>query len=244
MHEIKITYRRWWRERTIVTSFPESWSEMTARQFRTLFARPDDVSLLAIMLGVKRRIVKRFSLVQIYELSRLFDFIRRDRKVSDFRIKDFHCPGIGKLFAPQAKLAEMTFEQFIYIDTYYMAYVRSGSREDLCRLIAYMYSFGEFSKELAERNVKRLKKVDTALLEAIALNYGLVRKWIAERYPLVFPVGKQSGKATNGSWPDVFDNIVGDDLKDRDKYGRVPVNSVFKFITRKIKESRKNGAKI
>jgi hypothetical protein len=37
----------------------------------------------------------------------------------------------------------------------------------------------------------------------------------------------------------VFDNIVGDDLKDRDKYAEVPVNAVFRFITKKIKEGRK-----
>lgn len=246
MHSIKIEYRRFWRKRTIETIFPECWSEMNARQFTALFSRPNDVELLSVMMGVSRLVVRRLSLVQVYELAQLFDFIKRDRKVSSFWIESFVCPGVGVLYSPKAKFGEMPFEQFIYADTYYMQYVESGKMEDLHCLVAYLYvPKGGFSKQKAKNAEKYLRRADRAVLEAIGLNYGLVRKWVAERYPLVFPVGgKRGGKETGGSWPDVFDNIVGDDLKDRDKYGAVPVNVVFKFITRKIKEMRRHGTKV
>lgn len=246
MHNIRIEYRRFWRRRVVETSFPESWSEMSARQFAALFSRPDDAELLSVMLGVGKRVVKRLGLMQIYELARLFDFVRRDAKISSFKLESFRCPGAGILYAPKPKLAEMTFEQFIYADSFYMQYAERGDADSLYRLTAYLYVRDSgFCKKDSERNIVWLKRADKSAMEAIALNYGLVRKWIAERYPLVFPSGgKRTEKQSGGSWPDVFDSIVGDDLKDRDKYASVPVNAVFKFISRKIQEARKHGSKV
>lgn len=246
MHDIEINYKTLFWSQTIRTTFPETWSEMNVRQFAALFSRPDDIHLLAVMLSVRPRIIKKLGLYQIYELAKLFDFIKRDTKINDFKFKEIHVPKAGILYAPRPKLAEMSFEQFIYADSFYMQYASSHDNELLRCIVAYLYTPGSgFHKPTAEHNVKLLKNVKAEILEAIALNYGWVRKWIIERYPIVFPSsGKKQTKHSTGSWPDVFDNIVGDDLKDRDKYAQIPVNVVFKYITRKIKESRKNAAKI
>ncbi len=250
MHTIKITYRRFFRIRTIETTFPEAWSEMNARQFTALYKRPDDISLLSLMLRIPKRIVRKLSLLQIYDLTGLFDFIRRDTKVSSFILDQINCRSVGTLFSPKPRLAEMPFAQFIYADSFYMQYVETLRPEILRDLVAHLYVPGSgYDKNLADRNASRLKHMDQTILEAIALNYGLVRKWIVERYPLVFPAGKETaargkGCKTVGGWSDVFDNLVGDDLKDRDKYADIPVNSVFRFITKKIKEARKNATKV
>ena len=103
----------------------------------------------------------------------------------------------------------------------------------------FMAEDSRYDKKSADQAVPKLKKADLQIFEAIALNYGLVRKWIADRYPLIFPAQKQSFGKKSGSWAEIFDDIVGDDLKDQDKYAEIPINSVFRFITRKIKESRK-----
>lgn len=245
MREIKLTYKSLWRMRTIETTFPEAWSELDARQFTALYRKPDDVSLLSLMLRVPKRIVKRLSLLQVYELAGLFDFIQRDTKVSSFLLDRVKCPGVGVLYCPKPKLAEVSFLQFIYVDSFYMQYAETLRPEVLYDLVAHLYSpEGGYDKRVADRNAGRMKGVDVATLEAVALNYGLVRKWVAERYPLVFPAGSGEKRRDMGSWGDVFDNLVGDDLKDRDKYAEVPVNSVFKFMTKKIKEAKKNGTKV
>lgn len=243
MNNITIKYRRFFRERTIETTFPSCWSEMTPRQFLSLTSRPDDISLLSVMLNVSKRIVKRFSLLQIYELASLFDFIQKDQKVSSFTLESLHVPGIGTLHAPLPKLQEMTFMQFVYVDTFYMNYATNPRPETLYNLVSYLYSpKSGFDKLSADLNTDKIKKLNHETLEAISLNYGLIRKWITERYPLVFPKQKADRlekKNENSSWLDVFDNVVGDDLKDRDKYATTPINAVFRFITKKIKESRK-----
>lgn len=245
MQEIEIVYRRWWRERRIKTTFPSAWSELNTQQFTALYKKRDDVSLLSLMLGVKKRIVKRMSLLQIYDLRILFDFIKKDTKVSNFLLEQIHCPKAGTLYAPKARLAEMTFMQFIYADSFYMQYVETLKPEILRDLAAHLY-VGEsgYDRKVSDRNAERMKQMDQGTLEAIALNYGLVRKWIAERYPQVFPAGNTKKQGNTGGWPDVFDNLVGDDLKDRDKYAEIPVNSVFKFMTKKIKEANKNAARV
>ena len=184
--------------------------------------------------------MKRFSLLQIHELANLFDFIKRDQKVSSFSLSTLRIPKAGILRSPNPKLQEMPFMQFVYVDTFYMSYATNPRFETLCKLVSYLYSPKTgFNKQTADNNIDKIKKLDRNTLEALSLNYGLVRQWITERYPLVFP--KQSSKRKNhdSSWLDVFDNIVGDDLKDRDKYAEVPVNAVFRFITKKIKEGRK-----
>lgn len=219
---------------------------MNVRQFAALFSRPDDIHLLAVMLGVRPRIIKKLGPYQIYELAKLFDFIKRDTKINDFKFKELHIRKADILYAPRPKLAEMPFEQFIYVDSFYMQYTVAPDNERLRYLVAYLYTpVTGFHKPTAERNIKLLKRIQPEILEAIALNYVWVRKWLIERYPVVFPSsGKKQTRTSTGSWPDVFDSIVGDDLKDRDKYAQLPVNVVFKYITRKIKESRKNAAKI
>ncbi|MEG2791495.1 MAG: hypothetical protein RSA98_07920 [Odoribacter sp.] len=246
MNTIQLTYRHFFRTRTIETTFPSCWSEMTAGQFMALCSRPDDITLLSIMLNVSPRIIRRLSGIQTYELAQLFSFIKRDTKVSSFTLKTIFCKGIGTLYAPKPKLAEMTFIQFIYVDSFYMQYANSGKVEILRDFVSYLYSpFSGYSKSIADRNTDRLRKIDVSILESIALNYGMLREWIIERYPLIFPSArKEIVSCSSGSWSDVFDSLVGDDLKDRDKYAEVPVNVVFKYLTRKIKESRKNGSKI
>lgn len=245
MQEIEIVYKRWWRQQRIQTTFPSAWSEMNTPQFTALYKKRDDVSLLSLMLDVPKRVVKRLSLLQIYELAQLFDFIRKDTKVSTFLLDKIYCPKVGILYAPKPRLAEMTFIQFIYADSFYMQYVDTLKPEILCDLTAHLY-VGEsgYDRKVSERNAERLKRLDQGTLEAIALNYGLVRKWIGERYPQVFPAGNTQKQGNTGGWPDVFDNLVGDDLKDRDKYAEIPINSVFKFMTKKIKEAKKNGSRL
>lgn len=240
MNNIKITYHHWFREKSIETTFPSCWPEMTPRQFLALTSHPDDHELLAVMLDIPKRIVKRLSLLQIHELANLFDFIKRDQKVSSFSLTTLRIPSAGILHSPNPKLQEMPFMQFVYVDTFYMSYAVDPRFETLCKLVSYLYSPKTgFNKITADANIDKIRKLDKKTLEAISLNYGLIRKWITERYPLVFPKHSNTRKSHDSSWLDVFDNIVGDDLKDRDKYAEVPVNAVFRFITKKIKEGRK-----
>ena len=248
MNKIELTYTNWFRKRTITATFPESWSEMNAKQFAALFAKPNDIQFLSTMLGVKKRIIKRLSLLQIYELAGLLDSVRRDKKLSHFLLESIPCPSAGILLSPKPKLEAMSFEQFIYADSYYMAYA-NGKHDQIYNLVSHLYlTYGAYHIKSANRISKKLKKLPLPLLEGIALNYGLVRQWMCDRYPIVFPKAsienQEPKQSSKGGWPEVFDNIVGDNLLDRDKYAKLPVNVVFKFITKKIKEQRKYGAKI
>ena len=93
---------------------------------------------------------------------------------------------------------------------------------------------------------------------AINLNYRLVKEWLCNQYPIIFqkpsddletdPVAERSrghrgtaaGRSRGSDWVKLYESIVGDDIVNQDKYAALPLHTVFRYLTQKIKE---NGRK-
>ena len=98
-----------------------------------------------------------------------------------------------------------------------------------------------------------------ATLEAIAINYGLVREWLSDAYPLIFikneeknqnpessikypessPDSYRGQNPAHNSWIKIFESLIGDDIVNHDKYAALPIHNVLRFMSEKIKQNMK-----
>lgn len=232
--------------RTINVQIPSSWSDLSARQLQFIpLIRRGLVSSKAVIrrfFGLKRSIVKRMGAYQRYQLIQQLEFINSPEPVSSFKIRR-----LGTFIAPADKLKNVTFGQFIYADTFFSRYMQ-GEKDMLNNFIACMYLRKSFSEKNVERDARIIALLPLALRESISINYILIREWLAVSYPYVFekPVQTSGKKKINkiSSWIPVFDNLVGSDIVNSDRYAERPVNEIFRYLNKQRKDYLINGRNV
>jgi hypothetical protein len=232
-----------WR-RTLEKKLPARWSELTPDQIalvpKLYQGTVDDCKLLQVFLGIKKSIAKRIDRYQSYCILRNLKYIREPESLDKFIIKKL----VG-FKAPGDKLKDITFGAFIFGDTYYQNYI-TGKTEDLDKFIACFYynRFG-FEEKNIERNARIIGLTDIRIRWAVAINYGLIREWLAKAYPYVFQKAESGQKQEKpGGWVGVFDRVVGDDIVNQEKYADKPLSIMLRYLNRKTKEFYKNGGKV
>ncbi len=245
MISVEIEYRPFtfipWTRR-IEKKLPSRWSEMNAAQIASIpdlqLGQISDVKLLQLFVGLKKSIAKRIDSYQAYCITRNLKYISRPEPLNYFVIKK-----IGGFKAPEKNLKGVTFGAFVFGDTYYQNYI-NGKREDINRFIACFYTDSRgFDDKLIDLHADILKGSKVGTREAIAINYGLIREWLALAYPYVFQKGEPNSAKSKG-WVDVFDMIVANDLGNQDKYSQLPVSTVLRYLNNKTKDFYKYGSKV
>jgi hypothetical protein len=232
-----------WRKR-LETQLPARWSEMNARQIVAIpdlqRGKLDESKLLEIFLGIKRNIARRIDSYQKFCILRYLKYISEPEPLGNFVIKS-----IDIFHAPENNLKGVTFGAFIFGDTYYQNYL-NGRKEDLNRFIACYYTIsGKFYDQMVEEHALIIKETDLATREAIAINYALIREWLAKAYPYVFRKAEEGKKHEKfKGWVEVFDNVVGDDIVNADKVAKTPLSMMLRHLNRKTKQFYKNGSKV
>lgn len=264
MKEIAIEYPfLFFFKRRAFGQLPTSWAELSERQLLaiagTLGGAEPDHQFLSDLTGIRLKLVRRLSPIQLKAITDQLEFIATaGNSHSDFFVKELKgCKTIKgsnslkgrNLAAPRRKLDGMPFGQFIFVDSYYNDWIATGKQEALNHFVASLYLLpGEtFDQRLIESRVALVSSVDLDIRKAIAFNYGLVIRWLQKAYPLIFhQVGEDnhtkddspSGKAlANSPWITIFESLVGDDLINRDRYATLPVHAVFRYMTTKYKEN-------
>jgi hypothetical protein len=250
MNTISIKYRpvSWLPfNRSTTGVFPEEYKQLSAGQFIAVIKLMNGAiaenNFISTMTGIPLRIVKKLAPFMQYNLIGLFTHFNADKPHDDFILKSISAS--GKTFvSPKERLKEMTFGQFIFVQSLYETWAESKTTGDLCRFIAALYipSGKPFNEQLIDENQPFFEKVNPEIREAVAVNWKLVSDWLADAYPLVFmktadvdvPVKKQF----NG-WLKIFDSIVGDNITETDRYAALPVNNVLRYMSAKIKENLK-----
>lgn len=232
-----------WR-RKIETVLPERWTEITAEQLAAIpllhRGTLSDSKLMQIFLSIKRPVAKRISSFQRYCITKNLSFLKDPQPIGYFIIKN-----IAGFRSPGANLKGVTFGAFIFGDTYYQNYLL-GSRKDLDKFIAcYYLDTKSFDENLIEKKVQLIKLTDLATREAIAINYGLIREWLAEKHPYVFQKSETGTKAEKiPGWVKVFDRVVGNDIIHQQDYANLPAMEVLRYLNETTKEFYKNGGKV
>jgi len=244
MTEIKLHYRpiplfRW--ERGLTLRFPVSWVELSDKQMvtvsRIMEGTVSDNKVVRSMLGVSRKVARRLTSYQKYNLMSLLSFINQFDAHHLFIIQE-----IKSFTAPEPRLKDEPFSAFLFAEHYFDRYMKSSSLEDLCLFVACWYRDGKFSDKDLESRSRILMKADRNTLDAVSLNYHLIREWLAQSYPAVFAYSDPEHKPkTEATWLDVLDAIVAEDIIHHDDYVALPVNTVLRFLNTRIKESRSRG---
>ena len=249
--------------RTIKGNFPQKVEELSPGQLIAVAGLVkgtiSEISFLAAITGISKRIVKKLDDYQRFNLMELFTIFNTTEPFHDFILKEIKTSSLI-LHAPRPKLRGFTFGQFIFADTHFGNYMETKKPEELHRFVASLYlpSGKIFDENIIEETYTQIAKINPETLEAITINYTLLREWLAQAYPMIFvkeepssssnvPPGgtseaegvkKKPASSSNG-WIKIFESLVGDDIVNHDKYANLPVHNVLRHITKRIKENIK-----
>lgn len=243
----------WWRRKKKIyrLSHPNKWGEVSRKQMqaigRIMTGEISEERLLAVFLSCSRRVVRKLDEFSRYKLGDLMTFLG-DKQPLDYFVIDT----LKGHKAPGDKLRDLSFSEFMYIDTFFLDFSASENDQDILRkLIAFLFRKhvkGERPEFAGKTETQWTQKLKPWQMQISAFNYGLVRVWLEKAFPAVFATknevgqGSMSSKSGNG-WIDVFDSIVGDDLVHSDDYASKPAMEVLRFLNKRIIESRKQRAK-
>lgn len=271
MIEVKFEYSFWYlfrRNRKI--SVPSGWRELNSVQFlsaaRLYLGTISDDKFMMQFFSLPKRIVKRLDAFQKYKLIEQVEYLR-DARVphSDFFMS--RIPGTS-LFSPGPRMNGMCLQQFMTVDTYFSRYLISEKKEFLDMMVASLYMkkderfvlTGESVPSLFHHNPKLLsiegrlpviRKLDEATKYAVLLNFILIKKWLGGAYPHLFAESDEPQPKPNSKpkiqkpvdWLEIFDNFVGENIPEMEKYQGMAATDAFRILNRRIKEAKKHGNK-
>ena len=251
MKQISIQYHKLGIKRKISASLPEQWSELSAEQLiavsRNHTGDINEMVLLASLLGVKKSIIEKLTTFQLYSIGKEFEFL-------DVFIPLYFFSILTKygLSAPRPRLEGMSFGQFMYVDTYFEVAVLADDTAQLDKFIGCLYlpSGKQFDEKLIQERADYVGIFFRPEEKtAISLNYRLVKEWLCSQYPLLFQASepetsdlKQNSvaeRSRSSDWVKIYESLVGDDIVNQDKYAELPLHTVFRYLTSKIKENAK-----
>jgi hypothetical protein len=238
--------------RKIKGAFPSAFEELKPKQLIAfaglLNQKISETDFLHFMTGIRKFRIKQLEDYYRYWLMSLFEPFTEIKPYEAFIIPTIKTSK-GILASPNPKLARMTFAQFIFADSYFASYQTDKKTVDLCKFVASIYlpKLQTFSEDKVSSAVLSVAKVNPLILDAIVINYVLVKEWLALAYPLVFEreyddeiaKPKKLNKSNSDSgWVKIFESMVGDDLINQDRYALLPIHTVLRWMTNKIKENR------
>lgn len=257
MIDIKIKYQpfRFLKyTRNFEGAFPSTFAKLSRNQFiaisRLTNETISEIDFLTTMTGIRKKYIKLLSDYHRYNLMNLLDPFMDLKPYHAFIIPDIFI-SLKSFCCPKPKLSQVTFAQFIFVESYFTDYQNDKKPTDLHKFVASLYlrpnhSFNE--NEIAA-NAALISRVKTDVLEAIFFNYVLIREWLCVSYPLIFDKEvlnekdekhkKPPKKPGNSGWIKTFENVMGDDLVNHDRYAMLPLHNVFRWMTTKIKENIK-----
>jgi hypothetical protein len=243
----------WWRKNKKIhhLSHPGHWDEVSPQQMvaigQLMTGEIKEEKLLTAFLSTSPALVKKLDEYLRYKLSDLMNFMGKKEPLDHFIID---C--IEGRKAPENKLKDLTFGEFIYIDTFFIDYSSTENNQALLhKLTAFLFrkpekgQRPEFTGTTDESWTEKLKPWQ---MQITAFNYGLIRVWLEKAFPLVFAAktnieqNTETTQKSNG-WVDVFDSIVGEDIIHSNDYAKMPVMEVLRFLNKQILKSRKQSQK-
>jgi hypothetical protein len=259
MRKVTIQYKPFEKINHIKTfhgNFPSTWDETSPKQLIAIACLMkqsiSDVQFLVIMTGLSKKTILKLDDYQRFQLIELFDSFQSGKPYNEFIIENVPFNNTI-LVRPKPKLKGVTFGQFIYMDTHFIDYQQSSDAEDMNQFIAatYLPEKEKFHERFIEDNQEEIENIDLLTREAIVINYHLIRDWLSDAYPLVFQKkseeekketekDEQPKKRNTHNWINVFDGLVGDDIVNEDNYSNLPLHSVLRNLSKRIKSNAKN----
>ena len=239
MTSVEIQYRPigWMKyTRKIRTTHPDSWEELSHSQMiaaaSAIKGAISDEDLIGSLLGLKERLVRRFSALQKLSVIELLKFLESYTPRDEFII-----PSIAGYDRPLPRLKNETFGCFIFAETFFDRYASTGEPEYLAKFIACYYRMGAFNEADIATRAEKIAGESAITQEAIYISYFLIREWLSGSYPLVFQPAEDQTRKEKSSWLDVYDIIVGDDITLQKEYADLPISTVLRYLNNRIRKN-------
>jgi len=239
MHTVQIGTR--------VKPVAASWDELSPKQLLALMPvvyglYPNQTAqrlrVLPLLLGITPTFLLKLTAVQVVEISWLADFVLDEPCTLTAQL----LPVLSRkwyehdLYGPTAGLDNLTFLEFVFADSYFVAHCRAPEAGWLDKLLAVLYrperrryrptapDYGgdrrqDFNENLLELNEKRVASLPEATKLAVLTFYRGCRHALEQAYPLVFAeAGEQP--ASTGGWDQVLREMSGQAFGDFASTGR------------------------
>lgn len=236
---------------------PEHYGELSPRQYLAVaglskgWVKEDE--FFCQFFDITSDVLARIDTFQLYVLTDGLDFLKQSEPMEGVIIDHIFAHtdrGTVRLEAPGDKLNGMTFFQFMTVDQLFNWYQYTEKKEFLYGMIASLYLGVGEQLEAVERSerIDAIRKVpgnSDEVLDALAMQWALVKLWLAKSYPFLFGGGSShhvidvNKKEKPQSWLAVFDALVGDDLTRIESYKNLAAMDVLRIVNRRIKEQQK-----
>lgn len=222
-----------------------TWDELSQQQLVSLmpilfgqYADPirQRLDALAVLLDISPALLLRFTPVQLVEIKWLAGFLLGEqidltRQLMPWvRTRWFR----RRLFGPAAGLRNISFLEFVFADSFFIAYCQSQDVAWLHKLLAVLYRPGRlwggaaagdrrvpFNENLLARNVARVARLPQYVQLAIFTWYRGCRHAWEQRYPLVFtPDHEGQARGNTDGWSYVLREVSGGPFGNYDSTGR------------------------
>jgi hypothetical protein len=159
---------------------------------------------------------------------------------SNWIAKLMHIRNGTVVYGPQDRLADLTFEDFMYAELYY-------SQRQFGKLMAVLYRMRHqqtksrmvLNPEKIEHYADGFTNMPTSIQEAIYFNYEGCRRYLATCFTHVFQQSKEKAQAQNGTWLDVAIGMAGDDPMKFNALKKENVYIVLKMLDNSLAQVEK-----
>lgn len=164
----------------------------------------------------------------------------------------------NKIFlAPPDGLADMSFGEFVFVDSLYLQYNKKESAKLLDKIVTILYRSPRTGFDLL-LNADQRCKFDTGTIDAnaatnsflftdeakqlILLNYSLVRADMCKKYPYIFPVDEKKevrsifDQQSPTTWLDIRDNLT-PNVQSFPETDSANLHDVLRKLNKTIKEN-------
>ena len=239
---------------------PENYEELSSAQFRAvvLYSKGwiTELAFFSMFFEIPVQDIPTLEPFVAYRLNQTLNFLAKLTPVSRLLIPHIYATVNRRrirLTPPGPKLTSMTFQQFMTVDTFFAWYIYAENIQYLHNFIATLYTnpavqFSQIDTETYRQAIISNPDNSRELMECIVVNWMLIKQWLANAYPKLFP-GETAAdeqqqhdkkkKTRPSSWLPIFDALVDEDFTRIESYQTLPAIDVIRIINRKIENQKK-----
>jgi dsDNA-binding SOS-regulon protein len=248
MHDVSIAGRK--------KKVAEAWNELTREQLLRLMPilygaytdlQRQRIELLWVLFGINWALGLAITPVQYVQILPLTDFLLAEtvgltaQLLPSVQLRWYRL----RLWGPSGGFRNLRFLEFVFADSYFMAYANSQEEQWLNRLLAVLYrpqrfpyfpnsvTYGgdrrqDFNENLIDARAQQLAQLPQAEKLAILTWYRGCRQALEQRYPHVFtPDHEQQATDNTGGWAHVLREMSGQAFGTVDETGRQHLHMVL-----------------
>lgn len=257
MRNVKLFIPGLFRDKWIDCDIPSDYRELSERQFRVICAVsrgeiPAEEYVMRLA-GLSVEMWNKLDKFYHWLLTQIVSEIKPSKRISSFYYKNV---SVGGKHLCTPRLATMPLMQFMVVDTFAQWYQYDGNMNHLINFLASLclpagtsfFDYDSSDVTLCLQNILSMHKtsgVEEALMKDLVLNWQLIRTYLSEEYPNMFPTAEE-GSADEGKksrpteWSEVFDSLIGEKLECIEQYKRLPALDVFRIVDTRIRNRKFN----